>query len=146
MFVAPPPEVTLAQIEAAQERASLRTLHQVVSRVASKQSVKRSVHGQPTYQLQGRRGLRVEATLYDSGEEVASFTRETHTGEREVVAQVGGAAAQQIFRDLRGAYRAARTGPRMRSIKVEAQPALALGLTQPKPGPQLLAAAREFGS
>jgi hypothetical protein len=126
-------------------RASLRTLRRGVEHMGSRRPVVRSLRGAPTYELAGRRGLKVRATLYGPGQEVVAFTRETHTGETEVVALIQGKAARQVFRDMRGMHRQS-TSKTKRSHRVQSPlPAgIALAYAQPGAGRREAAVARDF--
>lgn len=85
-------------------RREIRGLRREVSRVAAQQPVTRFVDGSTKYELEVRRGIKVQATVLESGERLASFTRRNEAGKAEVLANLHGRAARKVLGDLRHGY------------------------------------------
>jgi hypothetical protein len=85
-------------------RREIRGLRRQVPRVAAKQPVTRFVDGTTKYELEVRHGIKVQATLLDTGERLASFTRKNGAGQTEVLADLRGRAARKVLGDLRHGY------------------------------------------
>jgi hypothetical protein len=85
-------------------RREVRGLRRQVPRVAAKQPVIRFVDGTTKYELEVRPGIKVQATLLESGERLASFTRNNGAGQAKVIANLHGRAARKVLADLRHGY------------------------------------------